>query len=195
MFILRVDTSYKLCLCSGEACGAVILERQVQLSRSYANVVGWATSSTSTLLPSGFVDPGAIQKAAEDAVMVAHVAIHDIGFTHLHAMGNSIGDGPEVLGVAEALATDRHPEKKLVLANHKANFGHSQYASGLTALFTSIVSLQQRCVPVHLKVTSAIEEIKNSAELILPTKVPALLSEQDKNHASISGTSFSGNAA
>ena len=172
----------------------MILEAQVRTG-SYGNFVGWAASSTTSLLPSGFVDPGSIQQAAENAVLLAGVAACDIAFTHVHAMGNPNGDGPEVLGVAEALTAERGLKNQLVLLNHKANFGHSEYASGMTALLSSILALHHCCVPIHVGVTNPIEEIRSNANLMLPVKTPVLLRQQDEMHASISGTSISGMAA
>jgi acyl carrier protein len=75
-----------------------------------------------------------------------------------------------------------------VLANHKANFGHSEYASGLVALVTTICSLNHNSVAPHVHISQPIFEIDSTPLIQLPVACAVDVGAC----ASVNGTSFSG---
>jgi acetyltransferase EpsM len=153
----------------------------------YADLCGWAATQTTSKAPLGFADPDAMGDAIKGALGNASIAGKDISFTHMHGMGAPNSDIPEAMAIVDVLGVDR--TEALVLANHKANFGHSEYASGLVALVTTICSLNHNSVAQHLRVTKPLFEIVNAPMVLLPNEYAVQVGQC----ASVNGTSFSGN--
>ena len=171
---------------AGEACSAVTLQKGVAPGEVYADLCGCATTQTTSKAPLGYADPDAMGDAIKGALGNASVAGKDISFTHIHGMGAPNSDIPEAMAIVDVLGVDR--TEALVLANHKANFGHSEYASGLVALVTTICSLNHNSVAPHVHISRPIFEI-DSTPLI---QLPVACAMDVGACASVNGTSFSG---
>ncbi|KAJ5629452.1 hypothetical protein N7528_003109 [Penicillium herquei] len=74
--------------------------------------------------------------------------LSDTGFFECHGTGTVAGDTAEVTAVADLLK-----DNGMILGATKANFGHSEGASGLTSLIKSVMILEHMQIPpnAHLK--------------------------------------------
>eukprot|EP00656_Telonema_subtile_P011623 TRINITY_DN15761_c0_g1_i1.p1 TRINITY_DN15761_c0_g1~~TRINITY_DN15761_c0_g1_i1.p1 ORF type:complete len:638 (-),score=66.32 TRINITY_DN15761_c0_g1_i1:282-2195(-) len=176
---------------AGEACGVVVL-RNAQDPTNAISFTGYASNSTSSLLPIGFADPDAMVEPISVACARAGIEASNVAVTHVHAMGSRGADIPEIMAISRALTRERTMGEELILANDKGTFGHSEYASGLVALLSTTLILQHRRVPVHVGVSQPLEQILKDPNLILPLECPAKLMFPTELFASINGTSASG---
>ena len=113
---------------------------------------------------------------------------------HPHGMGNPPSDLPELAGLLQVLAADSRPHP-LVLAGHKASFGHSVCAAGLISVMVSTLALQHALVPVHLGVVNVVSILQQAHErVLLPSEDRLQLTHatDSDGYASVSGTSVSG---
>eukprot|EP00656_Telonema_subtile_P038249 TRINITY_DN4292_c0_g4_i5.p1 TRINITY_DN4292_c0_g4~~TRINITY_DN4292_c0_g4_i5.p1 ORF type:complete len:1178 (-),score=277.94 TRINITY_DN4292_c0_g4_i5:413-3946(-) len=173
----------------GEACAAIVLQRDAPAETSFASMLGAANSKNSTFEPVGFVDATEIGSAAWRALCQAQVDPVDVNLVHLHAMGNPASDGPEADGVMRVLLSgDR--SSPLLLVGHKANIGHSVAASGVLAVIVTALALRNRAVPPLLGVEKPIKCLRGREHVLLPSEVMRM--GGGVVHGSVSGTSMSG---
>eukprot|EP00656_Telonema_subtile_P023386 TRINITY_DN247_c0_g1_i1.p1 TRINITY_DN247_c0_g1~~TRINITY_DN247_c0_g1_i1.p1 ORF type:complete len:1771 (+),score=365.19 TRINITY_DN247_c0_g1_i1:318-5630(+) len=175
----------------GEACAAVLLERNTQdPSRMYGKLEGWSANYTSALTPLGAPDSQKMTSAAQGALAMANVQGGQIKVVHPHGMGNPASDSPEFQGLFAALKEGR--ESHLLVAGFKANFGHSMLASGLIAVVLTTLVGQHRQVPRHINVTKVMKQIRDAKVVDLPIHAAADLEPKGEILMNISGTSVSG---
>ena len=132
---------------AGEAAAALVLQADTT-EQAAARLVGWACTATSARLPVGFADPDAMAGAATGALAHARMPAEAVTVVHMHGMGNPPSDVPELQGILKAMITHSR-SSPLCLANHKACFGHSEYASGLVGVVTTCMVTQHQSVPGH----------------------------------------------
>ena len=174
----------------GEAGAAIVLQRVSDQQTSYATVLAASATITSTDFPLGFADADAMGQACKQAMACSSSAEPgSIAFTHMHAMGNPSCDIPEAQAVWDAIGRFKPSGDKLKLASHKGSFGHTVAPSGLVAIITSALILQNRSVAVWAGTTNPVKEVDS---MHLPTHKQAPLPLDGSLLASISGTSNSG---
>ena len=171
----------------GEGAVAVVL--QTPGKNPYATVKGSASTITSTTSPLN-ADSFEIAYAAHLALSGCGVPADAVSATHMHAMGNPARDIAEAGAIWEVLGERRPSSKPLVLISHKGSFGHTIAPSGLVALVSTVLVMQNRCVPCWASNTQPVDAIKS---MVLPTDfVAPLLNDSVMATTSISGTSTSG---
>src|SRR5690606_23856830 len=70
------------------------------------------------------------------------------GYFECHGTGTAVGDPLEVHAVSLAMNQDRAPtEDALYIGAVKTNIGHSEAASGLSALIKAILSVERGIIP------------------------------------------------
>ena len=174
---------------AGEACAAIAISswQSRDMTDMQVLVHGWGTTCTTAIAPLGYADPDAIGSAITHALTRTTMGPMDIASTMVHGMGAHNSDVPELMAICQVLGTrQNHP---LALGNHKANFAHSEYASGLVAVITATCSLRHRSITPHIAISQPIQEISTSECICLPTDHTISVSG---DFASISGTSTSG---
>ena len=177
----------------GEGCAAVVLKPGPH-DDELCTIEGWATTVTSAMLCQGAADAARIQRAAESAIERGSVTPGSIGFAHVHATGNNDFDWPEVEAISAATGGGRAIDgasAPLVLAGHKANYGHTQSATGLVALVASVLAMQHRSIPKHLNVAHP-ADIVTEHSLLLPTDAAHQFEYEGYLLGCINGTSVSG---
>jgi aryl carrier-like protein len=175
----------------GEAGASVVLSSNPARS-GYARIHATAQNTTSTLLPIGFADPKMMGAAAEMALNCANISADSVAFTHLHAMGASASDRPEVAAMAKVFAGGDARAVPLVLASHKDRIGHTVSASGVLALIVSTLILEHRQVPSTIHVQEPLTKIRDTKDIVVPTGGAPSLLAVGSICSSISGTSASG---
>eukprot|EP00656_Telonema_subtile_P051149 TRINITY_DN6818_c0_g1_i4.p1 TRINITY_DN6818_c0_g1~~TRINITY_DN6818_c0_g1_i4.p1 ORF type:complete len:721 (-),score=177.91 TRINITY_DN6818_c0_g1_i4:271-2433(-) len=174
----------------GEACAAVVLQRNPARKSSIVTLLAAAQNQNNPRQPIGFADGGAMGLVAQAAIAQAGIQADDLSLTHLHATGNPASDGPEVDGVLRTLLP---PDRQSILTilGHKANVGHSVAASGVLGIIVTALSLQKRMVPATLHLQKQLKNLRDKKQLLIPAEV-VNLHTGGKVLASINGTSVSG---
>nr|P9WET5.1 RecName: Full=Non-reducing polyketide synthase Preu4; Short=NR-PKS Preu4 [Preussia isomera]UNY67716.1 polyketide synthase Preu4 [Preussia isomera] len=73
----------------------------------------------------------------------------DVGYVEMHGTGTQAGDAAEMRSVLAAFANDHLRPRPLHLGAIKANVGHSESASGVTALIKVLMMMQHSEIPPH----------------------------------------------
>ncbi|KAI1334905.1 polyketide synthase [Xylariaceae sp. FL0016] len=133
----------------GEAVNAVYLKRLSAALTDGDHV--WAVIRGSAINANGNT-PGISQPSAtlQEAVIRkaydnAKIDFDDTDYVECHGTGTAVGDPIEVDALAACFIPRRHGDLKL--GSVKANFGHSEAASGLTSIIKVSLSFMNGCIP------------------------------------------------
>lgn len=79
------------------------------------------------------------------------ISPHEVSYVEMHGTGTQAGDGVEMKSVLDVFAPDhtRKAEQSLHIGSAKANVGHAESASGVTALVKTLLMMQKNLVPPH----------------------------------------------
>ncbi|KAK3685036.1 hypothetical protein B0T22DRAFT_409111, partial [Podospora appendiculata] len=143
--------------CRGDSCASVIIKRledaEADKDRILAVVLGTATNHSADAI--SITHPhGPTQSTLSTAILdEAGVDPLDVDYVEMHGTGTQAGDGTEMLSVTNifAPANRRRPaDRPLYLGAVKANIGHGEAASGVTALCKVLMMLQKNAIPPHV---------------------------------------------
>ncbi|MGI9430247.1 MAG: type I polyketide synthase, partial [Bythopirellula sp.] len=138
----------------GEGCGVVALRRLSDAQRDgdpvlaviRASAVGHNGASSGLTAP----NPQAQEKVIRQALDRAGVDPRDIDYLEAHGTGTELGDPIEIQAAAAALASDRHPDKPLLVGSVKTNIGHLEAAAGMAGLIKVLLAIQNEKIPAQL---------------------------------------------
>ena len=140
--------------CRGEAVASVILKRLEDAEADKDNILG-------VMLASG-------TNHSADAVSITHphapaqeylykqllnksdIDANDVCYVEMHGTGTQAGDGTEMLSVTNVFADPhrkRRPDQPLHLGAVKANIGHGEAASGVSALIKVLMMMEKDKIP------------------------------------------------
>ncbi|KAK3402855.1 polyketide synthase [Sordaria brevicollis] len=143
--------------CRGDGCASVIIKRledaQADNDRVLAVVLGTATNHSADAI--SITHPhGPTQSTLSQAILdEAGVDPHDVDYVEMHGTGTQAGDGTEMVSVTNVFAPaqrKRPEDRPLYLGAIKANVGHGEAASGITALCKVLLMLQKNAIPPHV---------------------------------------------
>ena len=81
----------------------------------------------------------------------------DISYIEMHGTGTQAGDATEMQSVVDTFAkTSRGPQHPLHLGSVKANVGHAESASGVTALIKVLLMMKNNEIPPHCGIKTRI---------------------------------------
>ncbi|HET6501516.1 MAG TPA: SDR family NAD(P)-dependent oxidoreductase [Amycolatopsis sp.] len=130
----------------GEGCGVVALMRAEDADRlgrrSYAHIIGWASSSDGS---GGLSRPerrGQVL-ALGRAYRRAGIPPGAVGLIEGHGTGTVIGDRVELAALNEV----RGPGAPAALGTIKANIGHTKAAAGVAGLIKAVLAVRHRVLP------------------------------------------------
>ncbi|OKI13016.1 hypothetical protein A6A08_16370 [Nocardiopsis sp. TSRI0078] len=137
-----------------EGCGAVVLRRLSEAQRDgdrilavlRGSAVNQDGASTGLTAPSGRAQEAVISAALDDA----GVSGADVDYLEAHGTGTSLGDPIEVEAAWNVLGRDRDADRPLLLGSVKSNIGHAESASGMAALFKTVLALREGTIPSSL---------------------------------------------
>ena len=136
--------------CRGEAVASVILKRLEDAEADKDNILG-------VMLASG-------TNHSADAISITHphapaqeylyrqllnksdIDANDVCYVEMHGTGTQAGDGTEMLSVTNVFADPhrkRRPDQPLHLGAVKANIGHGEAASGVSALIKVLLMMEK----------------------------------------------------
>ena len=82
----------------------------------------------------------------------------DVSYVEMHGTGTQAGDAAEMSSVLNAMASgcERMPDRPLYLGAVKANVGHAESASGVSALIKVLMMMQFNEIPPHIGIKNKI---------------------------------------
>ncbi|WP_017598908.1 type I polyketide synthase, partial [Nocardiopsis lucentensis] len=183
-----------------EGCGVVVLKR---LSDAHADgdrilavlrgsAVNQDGASTGLTAPSGRAQEAVIAAALADA----GVGGADIDYLEAHGTGTSLGDPIEVEAAWNVLGRDRDPDRPLLMGSVKSNIGHAESASGMAALFKTVLALREGTLPATLHCAEPNPHVPWDRIGARPVTEPTAWPTGDRPRlAGVSGFGFSGTNA
>jgi iterative type I PKS product template protein len=142
--------------CRGDGCASVVVKRLddalAENDRILAVILGTATNHSADAI--SITHPhGPTQSALSTAILnEAGVDPLDVDYVEMHGTGTQAGDSTEMISVTEVFAPrdrKRPADRPLFLGAVKANVGHGEAASGVTALVKVLLMLEKNLIPPH----------------------------------------------
>ncbi|KAK1634593.1 polyketide synthase [Colletotrichum phormii] len=101
----------------------------------------------------GITQPSAAMQAAviRKAYANAGLRMADTDYVECHGTGTAVGDPIEVEGIGKSFARDG--DSPLMIGAVKTNIGHSEAASGLSAVIKAVLSFEKEMIPPTYGVT------------------------------------------
>ncbi|KAK4645321.1 Polyketide synthase [Podospora bellae-mahoneyi] len=143
--------------CRGDGCASVVVKRledaEAEGDRILAVILGTATNHSADAI--SITHPhGPTQSVLSRQILdEAGVDPLDVDYVEMHGTGTQAGDGTEMVSVTNVFAPaerKRPANRPLYLGAVKANVGHGEAASGVTALCKVLMMLQKNAIPPHV---------------------------------------------
>ena len=149
--------------CRADACATVIIKRLEDAIADKDNVLGvvlgTATNHSADAVSITHPHAGTQEILYRNILNMAGVDPLDVDYVEMHGTGTQAGDATEMLSVTNVFAppdSKRSTEQSLYLGSVKANVGHGEAASGVTALIKVLMMLQKNSVPPHVGIKKTI---------------------------------------
>ncbi|KAM6478351.1 putative conidial pigment polyketide synthase PksP/Alb1 [Trichoderma sp. SZMC 28011] len=141
--------------CRADAVGTVVLKRLDDAIADHDPILGvilgaltnHSAESVSITRP----HCGAQEEIFSKLLSETGVHPHEVSYIEMHGTGTQAGDATEMSSVLSCFApsTKRLPHESLHLGSTKANVGHSESASGVTALIKVLMMMEKNMIPPH----------------------------------------------
>ncbi|KAL7815101.1 ketoacyl-synt domain-containing protein [Trichoderma gracile] len=143
--------------CRADAVGTVVLKRLEDAVADHDPILGvilgahtnHSAESVSITRP----HCGAQEEIFSKILTESGVHPHHVSYIEMHGTGTQAGDATEMASVLKVFAPSatagRLPHESLHLGSTKANVGHSESASGVTALIKVLLMMQKNLIPPH----------------------------------------------
>ncbi|KAK4191184.1 hypothetical protein QBC35DRAFT_448468 [Podospora australis] len=167
--------------CRGDGCASVVVKRledaEAEGDRILAVILGTATNHSADAI--SITHPhGPTQSVLSRSILdEAGVDPLDVDYVEMHGTGTQAGDGTEMVSVTSVFAPadrKRPADRPLYLGAIKANVGHGEAASGVTALTKVLLMMQKNKIPPHVGI---------KAGSVINKTFPKDLSERNVNIA------------
>jgi iron transport multicopper oxidase len=147
--------------CRGETVASIVLKRLDAAKADNDNVLGviLAAGTNYSAYAASITQPhaGAQESLFRRVLREAAVKPTDIDYVELHGTGTQLGDSTEMTSVLNVLAPNhsrRSPDKPLYVGSIKANIGHGESASGISALIKALLLFKTSQIPPHIGIKS-----------------------------------------
>lgn len=147
--------------CRGETVASVVLKRLDAAQADKDNVLGVirAGGANYSTYAASITQPHAGAQESLFRRVLHQAAVHpfDIDYVELHGTGTQLGDSVEMTSVTNVLAPEsprRPADRPLYVGSVKANIGHGESASGISALIKALLQFQKEKIPPHVGVKS-----------------------------------------
>ncbi|OCT48088.1 Conidial yellow pigment biosynthesis polyketide synthase [Cladophialophora carrionii] len=142
--------------CRGDGAGTVILKRledaEADNDPILAVILGTGTNHSADAVSITHPHAGAQEYLFKKVLTESSLDPHDVSYVEMHGTGTQAGDAIEMESVLNAFAPasrQRSPDHPLYLGSVKANVGHGEAASGITALVKILLMLENNLIPPH----------------------------------------------
>ncbi|KAH8678863.1 polyketide synthase 1 [Tricladium varicosporioides] len=151
--------------CRADGVGTVIVKRLDDAISDKDNILAvvLATATNHSAEAVSITHPhGETQEALYRSILKqAGVDPLEVSYVEMHGTGTQAGDGTEMKSVTNVFAPadrKRTAEQPLYLGAVKANVGHGEAASGITALIKVLMMLQKNAIPPHVGIKNVINQ-------------------------------------
>ena len=151
--------------CRGEGVGIVVLKRiedaRAEHDPIYACVLSAVTNHSAEAESITRPHVGAQQTVFSQVLTKGGVHPNDVDYVEMHGTGTQNGDSREMLSVSQTF-TPFSPENQrsrtsdLYVGSVKANIGHGEAVSGVSALIKVLLMLQKNEIPPHCGIKTKI---------------------------------------
>ncbi|KAI5857308.1 polyketide synthase [Durotheca rogersii] len=151
--------------CRADACASVVVKRLddalADKDNILAVILGTQTNHSADAI--SITHPhGPTQSVLSSSILdEAGVDPLDVDYVEMHGTGTQAGDGTEMVSVTDIFApANRHRpvDRPLYLGAVKANIGHGEAASGVTALIKVLMMLKKNAIPPHIGIKKEINK-------------------------------------
>lgn len=147
--------------CRADAVGTVILKRledaEADKDPIYGVLLGAYTNHSAEADSMTRPHAGAQAFIFNKMLKSANVNPLDVSYIEMHGTGTQTGDAVEMRSVLEVFAKQpRGAAHPLYLGSSKANVGHAESASGVTALIKVLLMMQKNEIPPHAGIKTKI---------------------------------------
>ena len=151
--------------CRGDGIGSLVIKRLDDALADNDRILGvvleTATNHSSNAIsithPHAPTQEVLFHKVMDDA----GVDPHDVSYVEMHGTGTQAGDGTEMRSVTNVFAPSSRSgtrSKSLHLGSVKANVGHGEAVSGVTALIKCLLMMQKNAIPPHCGIKKTINQ-------------------------------------
>ncbi|KAL8943834.1 MAG: hypothetical protein Q9216_000827 [Gyalolechia sp. 2 TL-2023] len=151
--------------CRGDGIGTLILKRLEDAEADNDRILGLVleTATNHSADAISITHPHAeTQEVLFQGVMnEAGVDPHDVDYVEMHGTGTQAGDGTEMKSVTNVFAPSSRKgqrQKALHLGSVKANVGHGEAVSGVTAMIKCLLMLRFNTIPPHCGIKKTINQ-------------------------------------
>ncbi|KAL6720646.1 hypothetical protein ACLMJK_002571 [Lecanora helva] len=151
--------------CRGDGIGSLVIKRLDDALADNDRVLGvileTATNHSSNAIsithPHAPTQEALFKKVMDDA----GVDPHEVNYVEMHGTGTQAGDGTEMRSVTNVFAPATRSgtrNKPLHLGSVKANVGHGEAVSGVTAMIKCLLMMQKDVIPPHCGIKKTINQ-------------------------------------
>lgn len=151
--------------CRGDGCGTLILKRYQDAVADKDNILGCilsaATNHSAEAISITHPHAGAQEFLYRKVLADAGVAADEVSYCELHGTGTQAGDHIEMESITNVFAPQNSPRKQdrpLFLGSLKANIGHGEAASGLSAMVKCLMMLREDIIPPNVGIKGIINQ-------------------------------------
>ena len=153
--------------CRSEAVVSVLLQKKKDSKRIYAKVLG-TNSNNDGFKQEGITFPSVDgqTRLMREVYSKAGVDPASVTYVEAHMTGTQAGDPVECAALCEVLCKNRPTNRPLLVGCLKSNVGHSEGASGVSAVTKSCLVFQKKLIPPNINFTKPnqrIEGLKNGS--------------------------------
>ncbi|KAL2260542.1 hypothetical protein VTK26DRAFT_5418 [Humicola hyalothermophila] len=167
--------------CRGDGCASVVVKRLDDAFEDQdpilAVILGTATNHSADAISITHPHGPTQSELSRSILEEASVDPLDIDYVEMHGTGTQAGDNTEMVSVTNVFAPadrKRPADRPLYLGAVKANVGHGEAASGVTALIKVLMMLQKNAIPPHVGIKPG---------SVMNKSFPSNLSERNVNIA------------
>ena len=151
--------------CRGDGIGSLVIKRLDDAIADNDRILGvivetetnHSANAISITHPHAPTQEDLFKKVMDDA----GVDPHDVNYVEMHGTGTQAGDGTEMKSVTNVFAPASRTglrKKPLHLGSVKANVGHGEAVSGVTAMIKCLLMLQKNTIPPHCGIKKTINQ-------------------------------------
>ncbi|KAL9609268.1 MAG: hypothetical protein Q9167_005952 [Letrouitia subvulpina] len=149
--------------CRADSVGSVVLKRledaMTDKDPILGVIAGVGTNHSAEATSITHPHAGAQEFLYKQVLTAANVDPLDVSYLELHGTGTQAGDATEMESVTNVFAPidrTRDADQSLHLGSVKANAGHSEAASGVTAIIKVLLMMQKGQIPPHCGIKGSI---------------------------------------
>ncbi|KAI2708485.1 hypothetical protein CBS147332_6546 [Penicillium roqueforti] len=147
--------------CRGEAVASIVIKRLDAATADNDNILGIieASATNYSAYAASITQPhaGAQEALFRKVLSQAGIQPGHVDYVELHGTGTQLGDSVEMASILNVLAPESNSTVRrnpLYVGSIKANIGHGESASGISACIKALLLFQKQQIPPHIGIKS-----------------------------------------